>query len=193
MWTVLGLEQNPILTSSLLTDLSTHYDYFVSSLVLSWAIHHNVTVIPRSTNKNHLAQNLRALDMKLSKIDIAEIDSMSTILDDVLRDMMNEEENAMGHGKETGNAKDHGDENTSAKDHGKGSGNAKDYGDENASVKDHGKEDENGKENEQSTSKASSRNPPSTVSEINNNGGMGMNEKISYSESGQRIHKTELK
>ena len=131
--------------------------------------------------------------MKLSKIDIAEIDSMSTILDDVLRDMMNEEENAMGHGKETGNAKDHGDENTSAKDHGKGSGNAKDYGDENASVKDHGKEDENGKENEQSTSKASSKNQPSTGSEINNNGGMGMNEKISNSESGQRIHKTELK
>ena len=91
IWMVLGLDKNPILTSSLLTDLSTHYDYFVSSLVLSWAIHHNVTVIPRTTNKNHLAQNLRALDMKLSEIDISEIDSMATIFEEVLQDMQNEE------------------------------------------------------------------------------------------------------
>ena len=86
MWTVMGLEENPILKSSLLTDLSTHYDYFVPSVVLRWAIQKNVTVIPRSSNKNHLAQNLRALDTKISDVDIAEIDSMATILDDVLQD-----------------------------------------------------------------------------------------------------------
>ena len=86
MWTAMGLEENPILKSSLLTDLSTHYDYFVPSVVLRWAIQKNVTVIPRSSNKNHLAQNLRALDTKISDVDIAEIDSMATILDDVLQD-----------------------------------------------------------------------------------------------------------
>lgn len=90
MWTAMGLEENPILTSSLLTDLSTHYDYFVPSVVLRWAIQKNVTVIPRSSNKNHLAQNLRALDTKISEVDIAEIDSMATILDDVLQGVVSE-------------------------------------------------------------------------------------------------------
>ena len=102
MWTVLGLEKNPILTSSLLTDLSTHYDYFVSSLVLSWAIHHNVTVIPRTANENHLAQNLRALDTKLSEIDISEIDSLATIFDDVLKDMQAEERTETGDEQSSG-------------------------------------------------------------------------------------------
>ena len=86
----MGLEENPILKSSLLTDISTHYDYFVPSVVLRWAIQKNVTVIPRSSNKNHLAQNLRALDTKISDVDIEEIDSMATILDDILQDVGSE-------------------------------------------------------------------------------------------------------
>eukprot|EP00795_Rhopilema_esculentum_P006655 gene6655-12203_t len=112
MWTAMGLEENPILTSSLLTDLSTHYDYFVSSLVLRWAIHQNVTVIPRTTNRNHLAQNLRALDMSLSELDIAEINSMATILDDILKDLENEEME-MGQEGNKSSSDTQGDENES--------------------------------------------------------------------------------
>ena len=90
MWTQMGLEENPILTSSLLTDLSTHYDYVVSHVVLRWAIHKNVTVIPRSASENHIAQNIRSLDISLSKYDIAEVDSMATIMDDMLSELYDE-------------------------------------------------------------------------------------------------------
>ncbi len=83
----MGLGENPILTSSLLTDLSTHYDYVVSHVVLRWAIHNNVTVIPRSSNQNHIAQNLRSLDISLSEYDIQEVDSMASVMDDLLGDM----------------------------------------------------------------------------------------------------------
>eukprot|EP00794_Sanderia_malayensis_P015359 gene15359-16936_t len=84
MWLQMGIDENPILTSSLLTDLSTHYDYVVSHVVLRWAIHKNVTVIPRSASPNHIAQNLRSLDIRLSDYDIKEIDSMGSIMDDLL-------------------------------------------------------------------------------------------------------------
>ena len=46
-WQLLGLDYNPVMTSDLLTAISAHYDYILSHVVLRWAIHNNVTVIPR--------------------------------------------------------------------------------------------------------------------------------------------------
>ena len=64
-WKMLGMEFNPVFASSTITGIAANYDYVVASVVLRWAIHENVTVIPRSANPKHIGQNIRALDLSL--------------------------------------------------------------------------------------------------------------------------------
>lgn len=64
-WKLLGMDFNPVFASSTITGIAAHYDYVISSVVLRWAIHENVTVIPRSANPKHIGQNIRALDLSL--------------------------------------------------------------------------------------------------------------------------------
>ena len=64
-WKMLGMDFNPVFASSTLTGIAANYDYVVASVVLRWAIHENVTVIPRSSNPKHIGQNIRALDLSL--------------------------------------------------------------------------------------------------------------------------------
>jgi len=80
-WKLLGLSFNPVMTSELLSIISGHHDYILSHIVLRWAIHNNVTVIPRSGNPNHIAQNFRSLDIKLHQQDIDDINNLRSWAD----------------------------------------------------------------------------------------------------------------
>ena len=44
---MMGLSYNPVMESDMITAIAGHYDYVISHVVLRWAIHMNVTVIPR--------------------------------------------------------------------------------------------------------------------------------------------------
>ena len=66
-----GLEKNPVLTSSLILEISSHYEFVPSQVVLRWAIHENVTVIPRSKNPRNIYLNFRALDFSLTDSEIS--------------------------------------------------------------------------------------------------------------------------
>lgn len=66
-----GLKKNPVLTSSLILEIASHYEFVPSQVVLRWAIHENVTVIPRSKNPRNIYLNFRALDFSLTDSEIS--------------------------------------------------------------------------------------------------------------------------
>ena len=65
-----GLQKNPVLTSSLILEIASHYEFVASQVVLRWAIHVNVTVIPRSKNPRNIYLNFRSLDFSLNDDEI---------------------------------------------------------------------------------------------------------------------------
>lgn len=65
-----GLQKNPVLHSSLILEVASHYEFVASQVVLRWAIHMNVTVIPRSKNPRNIYLNFRALDFSLNENEI---------------------------------------------------------------------------------------------------------------------------
>ena len=72
-----GLKKNPVLNSELLLDISGHYEFVSSQVVLRWAIHKNVTVIPRSKSERNIYLNIRALDFNLTADEIEYIDDIA--------------------------------------------------------------------------------------------------------------------
>ncbi|XP_031554411.1 uncharacterized protein LOC116291382 [Actinia tenebrosa] len=62
-----GLKKNPVLKSTIIYEVAAHYEYATSQVVLRWAIHSNVTVIPRSSNPRNIYLNFRALDLELTE------------------------------------------------------------------------------------------------------------------------------
>lgn len=66
-----GLEKNPVLTSPLILEIAGHYEFVASQVVLRWAVHQNVTVIPRSKNPRNIYLNFRALDFSLTESEIS--------------------------------------------------------------------------------------------------------------------------
>ena len=86
MWFNHGLKVNPITVSSTLWAISAHYDFVIYHPILRWAIHKNVTVIPRSSNPIHIAQNYRALDITLFPDDIRHIDMLGDFVQDLMDD-----------------------------------------------------------------------------------------------------------
>uniref|UniRef100_H2ZBH9 NADP-dependent oxidoreductase domain-containing protein n=1 Tax=Ciona savignyi TaxID=51511 RepID=H2ZBH9_CIOSA len=56
----MGLEKNPVLKHEVIIEGSTSQDLPVASVVLRWAMERNVTVMPCTTNVDHLEQNLNS-------------------------------------------------------------------------------------------------------------------------------------
>ncbi|CAB4022524.1 Prostaglandin F synthase [Paramuricea clavata] len=70
-WTTYGgLESNPVLTSATFFEIASHYEFVVAQVILRWAIHLNITVIPRSHDPRHILLNFKTLDMELSEHEI---------------------------------------------------------------------------------------------------------------------------
>lgn len=73
-WTTYGgMESNPVLNSLTFFEIASHYEFVVSQVILRWAIHLNVTVIPRSHDPRHILLNFKALNIELSDSEIKTI------------------------------------------------------------------------------------------------------------------------
>jgi diketogulonate reductase-like aldo/keto reductase len=71
--------ENPVLTSPIVVQLAEKHSRSVAEVVLSWALLTNMSVIPRSSKKHHIAELARLLDNPtfLNENDLEAIDSMS--------------------------------------------------------------------------------------------------------------------
>ena len=63
--------------------IASNYDYVIASVVLRWAIHENVTVIPKSSKPEHIGQNIRALDLSLRPEEIDMINKFDEWMGDL--------------------------------------------------------------------------------------------------------------
>jgi diketogulonate reductase-like aldo/keto reductase len=71
-------KSNPVLTSPIVKELAHRHDRSVAEVVLSWALQKDMSVIPRSTQENHIAELAKLLTQPpfLSPQDLEAIDSM---------------------------------------------------------------------------------------------------------------------
>jgi len=72
---------NPVLNSRVVKDLAAKYDKSTAEIVLSWALQNNMSIIPRSANREHIKQLSNLLKYRrgegfLSQDDLAKIDSL---------------------------------------------------------------------------------------------------------------------
>ena len=65
------LEDPTILT------IAKRHNVTAAQLLISWAIHRNTVVIPKSTNPDRIKQNLGAVDIKLTQDDMVEIEKLN--------------------------------------------------------------------------------------------------------------------
>ena len=73
-WTAYGgMDKNPVLTSPTFIDIASHHQFIVAPVILRWAIHLNVTVIPRSHDPRHIVLNFKCLDIRLTEHEIKTI------------------------------------------------------------------------------------------------------------------------
>jgi diketogulonate reductase-like aldo/keto reductase len=73
-----GGSTNPVLGSSIIQGLSAKHGRSVAEVVLSWALQRNMSVIPRSSKKEHIAELANLINHKpfLDEADLLKIDGM---------------------------------------------------------------------------------------------------------------------
>jgi diketogulonate reductase-like aldo/keto reductase len=72
--------ENPVLTSPVVTRLAQKYQRSAAEVVLSWALQNNMSVIPRSSQKQHLEELARLLTNPtfLEEDDLIAMDTLSS-------------------------------------------------------------------------------------------------------------------
>ena len=69
------VEQRAFVDDSKLSNIAAKYDATTTQIALSWLLHQdNVISIPKATNPQHVRENRAALDIKLTKEDLQELD-----------------------------------------------------------------------------------------------------------------------
>jgi diketogulonate reductase-like aldo/keto reductase len=76
-YTAVSGKQSPVLTHPTVIRLAEKYHRHPSQIILRWALQHGSTVIPRSKDALHQAQNLQVFDFDLTDQDLLSIDSLS--------------------------------------------------------------------------------------------------------------------
>ena len=69
------LGQGEDLKIPLITKLAKKYKFTPSQIILNWIIQKGMVVIPKAATKEHIEENIHALDFELSKEDMEQIDS----------------------------------------------------------------------------------------------------------------------
>jgi len=67
-----------IFENETIQELSDNYEKTPAQIILNWEVQKGVTVIPRSTSKNHLRENLQIFDWQLAPEDVEKVDSIPT-------------------------------------------------------------------------------------------------------------------
>jgi len=72
-----GKDKSPVLTHPTIVRLAEKHRRHPSQIILRWALQHGSTVIPRSKDALHQAQNVQVFDFDLTDQDLLSIDSLS--------------------------------------------------------------------------------------------------------------------
>lgn len=76
-WSPFGSGKNGVLEDPELIKIAKKYDRSVAQVILRWNIQRSILVIPRSTNPEHMAENMRIFDFELSPIDMSIINGLN--------------------------------------------------------------------------------------------------------------------
>ncbi|CAG7835744.1 unnamed protein product [Allacma fusca] len=66
-----------VLEDPLLKQLGEKHSKSPAQIILRWAIHHDIIIIPKSTNKKRLEDNINIFDFTLSTDEISQIDGLN--------------------------------------------------------------------------------------------------------------------
>lgn len=72
---------NPVFAHPVLRTIAEQREGNVAQVVLAWALHHGVAVIPASTSRERQRSNLDSFGLQLSPADVARIDGLDGALD----------------------------------------------------------------------------------------------------------------
>jgi diketogulonate reductase-like aldo/keto reductase len=75
-----GYSTNPVLANPKIVQIAAAHGVAAAQVVLRWALQKGQVVIPRSSNKERMAQNLRLWEFELSPADLGMIDSLSGLI-----------------------------------------------------------------------------------------------------------------
>jgi diketogulonate reductase-like aldo/keto reductase len=77
-WGPLAEGRNGFFTNELLGEIGKKYGKTIPQVALRWLLQRGVIIIPKSTHKERMAQNLDILDFELSADDMAQIQTLDT-------------------------------------------------------------------------------------------------------------------
>jgi diketogulonate reductase-like aldo/keto reductase len=77
-WGPLAEGRNNFFTNGLLTEIGSKYGKTVPQVALRWLLQRGVIIIPKSTHKERMAQNLDIFDFELTADDMAQIQTLDT-------------------------------------------------------------------------------------------------------------------
>ena len=77
-WGPLAEGRNNFFTNELLGEMGKKYGKTIPQVALRWLLQRGVIIIPKSTHKERMAQNLDILDFELSADDMAQIKTLDT-------------------------------------------------------------------------------------------------------------------
>ena len=77
-WGPLAEGRNGFFTNELLGEIGKKYGKTIPQVALRWLLQRGVIIIPKSTHKDRMAQNLDILDFELSADDMAQIATLDT-------------------------------------------------------------------------------------------------------------------
>jgi len=77
-WGPLAEGRNNFFTNELLGEIGKKYGKTIPQVALRWLLQRGVIIIPKSTHKERMAQNLDILDFELSADDMAQIQTLDT-------------------------------------------------------------------------------------------------------------------
>ena len=76
-WSPFSANKTNLLKEKILVDLANKYDKTTAQIILRWNYQRNVIVIPKSSNKGRLIENLNFFDFKLTDAEIQQINSLN--------------------------------------------------------------------------------------------------------------------
>lgn len=77
-WAPFGEGRGNMFTNPVLQEIGKKYDKTVAQVILRWQLQRGIVVIPKSTHKERMAQNLDVFDFKLTSEDMQDIAALDT-------------------------------------------------------------------------------------------------------------------
>lgn len=77
-WAPFGEGRGQMFTNPVLSELATKYQRSVAQIILRWQLQNDVVVIPKSTHRERMEENLNVFDFTLSDEDMSRIASLDT-------------------------------------------------------------------------------------------------------------------